>query len=172
MWIFTLQRHNDFFTSSKSSGNTRFLTVNLMGRHNISYKIRNTGVVTDIYVSWRRCSSSLRDSTSRTFSPDCAFRPLRSRLEFLLSRTSGRLEVKLKDIERIAVCAPTHVISWLTVQWEWCNKHKRCFAHSSWFSQVEDMYTAYKSKQKIPLPYIIHNCKLLVQTWYSQSFKK
>ena len=153
--------HNDFFTSSKSSGNTRFLTVNLMGRHNTSYKIRNTGVVTDIYVSWR--SSSLRDSTSRTFSPDCAFRPLRSRLEFLLSRTSGRLEVKLKDIERIAVCAPTHVISWLAVQWEWNNKHKRCFAHSSWFSQVEDMYTACTRANRKSL---FHTLYIIANYWW------
>ncbi|EGI63681.1 hypothetical protein G5I_07918 [Acromyrmex echinatior] len=43
--------NNDSFTSSKSSENTRFLTVNLTGRHNTSYKIRNTNVVTDIHVS-------------------------------------------------------------------------------------------------------------------------
>ncbi|KYN22888.1 hypothetical protein ALC57_04671 [Trachymyrmex cornetzi] len=43
--------HNDSRTSYESSGNTRFLTVDLTGRHNASYKIRNTSVVTDIHVS-------------------------------------------------------------------------------------------------------------------------
>ncbi|KYQ52860.1 hypothetical protein ALC60_08055 [Trachymyrmex zeteki] len=43
--------HSGSHTSSKSSGNTQFLTVDLTGRHNASYKIRNTSVVTDIHIS-------------------------------------------------------------------------------------------------------------------------